>query len=262
MQFGKKDKNSREILNFDEKNRNRQQFNLIKDHFAEDLIDREYNFPYHCAMAKTAPFDNYHSEYEQWFNDNYFVYLSELEAIRKALRTSGKGVEIGVGSGLFASALDITEGCDPSATMRAKAIERGINAIDGIAENLPYEDKSFDNALMVTSICFVDNPQQSIHEIHRILKPHGELIIGFVDKESPVGLEYLKNKEKSLFYKDANFYSTENIYKLLWEYDFTIKKTYQTVFGKFQQIKEIQQSENGYGKGSFIVIKAQKESKT
>jgi len=47
MQFGRKDKNSREILNFDEKSRNRQQFNLIKDYFAENLIDREYNFSYH-----------------------------------------------------------------------------------------------------------------------------------------------------------------------------------------------------------------------
>ena len=212
-------------------------------------------------MAQTAPFDNYRSEYEQWFDDNYFVYLSELEAIRKALRTNGKGVEIGVGSGLFASAFGITEGCDPSATMRAKAIERGINAIDGIAEHLPYKDKIFDYALMITTICFVDNPQQSIHEIHRILKPHGELVIGFVDKESPIGLEYLKNKEKSLFYKDANFYSTENIYKLLREYDFTIKKTYQTIFGNLQDVKKIQKPEIGYGKGSFIVIKAQKESK-
>jgi len=212
-------------------------------------------------MAKTAPFDHNRSEYEQWFDDNYFVYLSELEAIRKALRTSGKGVEIGVGSGLFASVLGITEGCDPSATMRAKAIEQGISAIDGIAEHLPYEGKSFDYALMVTTICFVVNLQQSIHEIHRILKPHGELIIGFVDKESPIGLEYLKNKEKSLFYIDANFYSTEDIYKLLWENDFAIKKTYQTVFGTLQQVKEIQKPENGYGKGSFLVIKAQKESK-
>ncbi|MBA7519835.1 hypothetical protein ES705_11923 [subsurface metagenome] len=213
-------------------------------------------------MAKTAPFDKYFTEYEQWFDDYYFVYLSEVEAIRRVLPTEGRGVEIGVGSGLFASAVGITEGCDPSATMRAKAIERGIRAIEGIAERLPYEDKSFDYALMVTTICFVDDPQQSIHEIHRILKPHGELIIGFVDKDSPIGLEYLKYKEKSLFYKDATFYSAENIYKLLWENDFTIEKTYQTVFGTLKQVKEIQKPENGYGKGSFLVIKAQKESKT
>jgi len=88
------------------------------------------------------------------------------------------------------------------------------------------------------------------------------LIITFVDKDSPVGKEYLKNKEKSLFYKDATFYSTKDVFELLWEQNFTIKKTYQTVFGTLQQVKEIQQPENGYGKGSFVVINAKKMNKT
>jgi len=60
----------------------------------------------------------------------------QLEAIRSIFPTKGKGVEIGAGSGLFASALGIAEGCDPSANMCEKAIGRGIKAIDGIAENL------------------------------------------------------------------------------------------------------------------------------
>jgi len=209
-------------------------------------------------MAKTTPFDNYLAEYEQWFDDHYFAFLSELEAIRSVLPAKGKGVEIGVGSGLFASALGITEGCDPSEAMRAKAIERNIDAISGIAEKLPYKNESYDYTLLVTTICFVDDPQQSIREIHRILKPHGELIIGFVDKNSPVGKEYLKNKEKSLFYKDANFFNTKDIYKLLQNNYFTIKQTYQTVFGALTEVNEIQRPEKGFSKGSFVVIKAQK----
>lgn len=56
-------------------------------------------------MAKTAPFDNCLSEYEQWFDNYYFVYLLEVEAIRRFLPTERSGVEIAVGSGLFASAL-------------------------------------------------------------------------------------------------------------------------------------------------------------
>ncbi len=210
-------------------------------------------------MAKTAAFDHYLSEYEQWFDDHYFAFLSELEAIRSVLPSTGRGVEIGVGSGLFASALGIGEGCDPSATMRAKAIERGIHAIDGIAENLPYDNGSIDYALMVTTICFVDDPQQSLCEIYRVLQSHGELIIAFVDKNSLVGREYLQNKEKSLFYKDANFFSTEDIYKLLWGNGFTIEQTCQTLFDPLDEIKETQRPENGSSKGSFVVIKAKKD---
>lgn len=213
-------------------------------------------------MAKTASFDHYLPEYEQWFVKNRFVFLSELEAIRNVLPDQGRGVEIGVGSGIFALPLGITEGCDPSARMRGKAIERGINAIDGMAEDLPYANECFDFALMVTAICFVDSPQQSMRGIHRILKRHGELIIGFVDKNSPLGAMYVKKREKSLFYKEASFFSTEDITDLLQDNGFIIEQTRQTVFGPISGIKQIQQSENGRGKGSFIVVKAKKVYKT
>jgi ubiquinone/menaquinone biosynthesis C-methylase UbiE len=210
-------------------------------------------------MAKTEPFDNHLPEYEQWFEDNHYTFLSELEAIRKLLPQKGKGVEIGVGSGIFASALGIKEGCDPSGSMRKKAVRRGIKVIDCIAEKLPYEDESFDFALMVTTICFVDDPEKSLHEINRILKPRGEILIGFVDRDSQVGKKYIKEKDKSLFYKDARFFSTKEIHEFLQANDFIIGKTVQTVFGPLDNIKNIQQTENGHGKGSFIVSRGIKK---
>ncbi|MDA3818038.1 MAG: class I SAM-dependent methyltransferase [Prolixibacteraceae bacterium] len=209
-------------------------------------------------MAKTEPFDLHINEYEKWFDEHHFVYLSELEAIQTLLPQNGNGVEIGVGSGIFASALGIASGCDPSSTMRAKATERGINAEYGIAEELPYSDKSFDFALMVTTICFVDNPEQSFREAFRILKHRGELIVGFVDKDSTVGKNYLKHKNESVFYKDARFFSTEEIYSLLNKSNFTIQQTVQTIFNPLPDVNEIQHTENGYNKGSFVVIKAMK----
>jgi ubiquinone/menaquinone biosynthesis C-methylase UbiE len=124
-------------------------------------------------------------------------------------------VEIGVGSGIFASLLGIKDGIEPSYGMREKAKERYINAIDGIAERLPYPDESYEYALMVATLCFIDDVLQAFKEAHRILKKNGAFIIGFVDKNSPVGKIYLKNKNQSVFYKDAVFYSTEeftNIY--------------------------------------------------
>jgi SAM-dependent methyltransferase len=209
-------------------------------------------------MAKTAPFDNHLVEYEKWFVDNIFTFLSEIEAIRSILPQKGKGIEIGVGSGIFASALGIKEGCDPSASMRIQAQKRGINVIDGIAENLPYKNSSFDYALMVTTICFVDDAQKTLQEINRILKPEGEVIVGFVDKNSPVGKLYLLNRGKSLFYKEAEFFSTEDINELLMSNGFVIIQSCQTVFGGLNDIKNIQQPEKGSGKGSFVVIKAKK----
>ena len=209
-------------------------------------------------MAKTGPFDTHLQEYEKWFEDNHFVFLSELEAIRKLIPGKGVGVEIGVGSGIFSAPLGVAEGCDPSSAMREKAAERGINAIDGIAENLPYANESFNFALLITTICFVDDASKTFSEINRILKPGGKVIVGFVDKDSLVGKLYLQNKGQSLFYKDAGFFSTEDINQLLTHNGFRILQTCQTVFGKLDEIKDIQPPEDGSGKGSFVVVKAEK----
>ena len=42
--------------------------------------------------------------------------------------------------------------------------------------------------------------------------------------------------------------------------NFRIIKTYQTIFGLPEEITEIQEVQNGYGNGSFVVIKAKKIS--
>jgi len=211
-------------------------------------------------MAKTKPFDEHLSEYEQWFSENHYVFESELLAIRKLMPEKGKGIEIGIGSGIFAIPLGINEGIEPSKVMREKAKERGLHVLDGIAENLPLADKSYDIALMITTICFVDDINRSFSEAYRILKNDGVLILGFVDKESPVGKLYLALKESNIFYKDALFYSTEEVYKYLWGNNFRIIKTTQTVFGQLKEINNIQKPENGYGRGSFVVIKARRIS--
>ncbi|HAM49303.1 MAG TPA: SAM-dependent methyltransferase, partial [Nitrospiraceae bacterium] len=44
---------------------------------------------------------------------------------------------------------------------------------DSKAENLPFEDNAFDFALMVTTICFMEDPLQALREIRRILCPSG-----------------------------------------------------------------------------------------
>lgn len=72
-------------------------------------------------MAKTKIFDNYADKYENWFNEHPFVYKSELKALQKVIPKYGKGVEIGVGPGLFAQDLGIQEGIEPSEAMREKA---------------------------------------------------------------------------------------------------------------------------------------------
>ncbi len=207
-------------------------------------------------MAKTEPFEKHFKRYEDWFVENKFAYLSELKALEEVIPKNKKGIEIGVGSGLFAKPLGIKFGVEPSAKMRKLAIERGIDVKEGVAENLPYQNNSFDFALMVTTICFVDDIEKSFLEIKRILKPMGKLILGFVDKDSEIGKIYLKNKEKSVFYKNAEFYSVGEVKLLLSKTGYMIDSIHQTLFGNIKEINEIQNPIKGYGKGSFVVITA------
>lgn len=209
-------------------------------------------------MPKIDVFEKYFKEYEDWFERNRYIYLSELVAIKHFIPESGKGIEIGVGSGRFASPLGIKIGIDPSDAMKRIAEKRGLKVYKAVAENLPFNDKSFDFVLLVTTICFVDDIVKTFQEAYRILKDNGIIIIGFVDKNSPVGKIYLAKKDKSKFYKQATFYSAKEVIRLLKETGFKDLQIIQTIFGNPSEIRKSQKFKKGYGEGSFVVIKALK----
>jgi len=145
-------------------------------------------------MAKIEPFEKYTEQYEDWFVKNRFVYESELKAIREQLPKTEKGIEIGVGTGQFGAPLGIKIGIEPSRKMGKIARQRGMWVIEAIAENLPLKDSLFDFALMVTTICFLDDIEAAFKGVYRILKEKGCFIIGFVDKNSPLDELYQKRK--------------------------------------------------------------------
>ncbi len=209
-------------------------------------------------MAKTEPFDQHFEDYEKWFDLNKYAYESEIKALMHFIPAKGQGLEIGIGSGLFAQPLGITRGIEPSFQMRRLAKERGLDVKDGIAENVPLEDSAYDYVLMVTTICFVEDIEQSLKEVMRILKSGGRVIIGYVDKESWIGKAYQANKQFSTFYKEARFYSSEEINQRLKYAGFKNIDFVQTLFGELKMIDEVQDFRKGFGDGSFVVVKGEK----
>lgn len=206
-------------------------------------------------MTQKNVFDNNVDKYENWFKKNNLILHSEISAIKQLIPDFEKGIEIGTGTGIFASQLDIKDGIEPSLEMCKKAEDRGINIINGTAENLPISKDTYQFALMVTVDCFLQNILQAFKEINRILSNNGYFIIAFIDRETTLGHMYNKRKAADEFYSDANFHSAKEIIALLEEAGFEITDKRQTIFTFDNEIQEVKA---GVGEGVFAVIKSKK----
>ena len=202
-------------------------------------------------------FDEYTDEYDLWYDKHHNKYQSEIIALKKLIPVGKKGIEIGVGTGRFSIPFGIRVGVEPSPNMAKLAEEKGITAINGVGESLPFHNESFDYVLMVTTVCFISDIPKAFSEAYRILKDQGKIILGIIDKNSPLGKEYEKMKMDNKFYSDAHFHSTEELTDLLKSAGFIKFDYWQTLFNTSDDA--IEDPKHGYGQGSFVVIQATKE---
>lgn len=207
-------------------------------------------------INKSSAFDQSTLEYDNWFEKHNAVYLSELLAVQQSIPVNKIGIEIGAGTGRFALPFNIKFGVEPSENMAQLAEQRGMKIYRSAAENLPLENETFDFALMVTTVCFLSDLPKAFAEVHRILKPKGEIILAIIDKNSLLGQQYQKTKAKNKFYQDAHFHSTEEITQLLKQAGFDSFAYWQTL--STSDATEVEQPQAGFGKGSFVVIKSVK----
>lgn len=197
-------------------------------------------------------------EYDQWFDVHPMVYRSELLAVQQATPKNGTGIEIGVGTGRFAKPLDIKFGIEPSENMARVAEQKGITVHRAYAEDLPIGNEAFDFALMVTTVCFLSDIPKALSEVQRILRPSGVVILAIIDKNSQLGRKYELERSSSKFFKDAHFHSTEEMTELLQRSGFQNFQYWQTLTVLNEH--RIEEPIQGYGKGGFVVIRAQKST--
>jgi hypothetical protein len=73
-----------------------------------------------------------------------------------------------------------------------------------------------------------------------------------------LGKKYEKEKANNVFYKDAHFHYTGEITELIKQAGFRNSKYWQTLFNN--NSNKTEQPKEGFGEGSFVVIKAQKQN--
>lgn len=98
---------------------------------------------------------------------------------------TGRVVEVGCGNGLNFGHYppEVTEvvGVEPEPYLRARAVEAAAGApipvrvVDGVVEDLPADDGEFDAGVASLVLCSVTDPDGALAELHRVVRPDGEL---------------------------------------------------------------------------------------
>src|SRR5947209_15819000 len=105
---------------------------------------------------------------------------------RRALTgLTGRVIEVGAGNGLnfahYPSAVTEVVAVEPESYLRDRAIEAAaaipirIAVVDGLADDLPLEDASFDAGVASLVLCSVPDQARALAELYRVIRPGGEL---------------------------------------------------------------------------------------
>lgn len=117
---------------------------------------------------------------------SFYVERSNEETLKRLdLGPDGTLLDIGCGTGILLKKISEQfpsarlHGLDASNEMLNVAKSKGFAAelLCGSAAALPFEDGTFDHVVSVSSFHYWRDPETSLKEILRVLKPHGKLVI-------------------------------------------------------------------------------------
>jgi len=104
-----------------------------------------------------------------------------------------KTLDVGCGTGISSEPFSDVIGIDPAIDL-LKANKKPH--ILGNAEDLPFEDNSFEQIISVSAIHNFDNAEKAITEMKRVCKPEGKIAISILNASSKK--EELSNLIKSM----------------------------------------------------------------
>ncbi len=164
-------------------------------------------------MSTARIFDLLYLDYDHWYEEHPVTARNELLVVGEALSGAPEPcVEVGVGTGWFASRLGCLLGVDPSLSMLRIARARGVEAVAGRGEALPLASSRLGTVLMVVTICFVDDPWRVVAEASRALVGGGRLVVCIVPRDSPWGRYYVSLASRGHpFYSHARFYTVGEV---------------------------------------------------
>jgi len=78
-------------------------------------------------------------------------------------------------------------------------------------------ETTFSVGIYPFTLCFVEEPEKVLSEAKRVLKKDGGLVIGIINREKHNGVSFYLGKrgENHHIYKHAEFYSTNEVVKII-----------------------------------------------
>ena len=132
------------------------------------------------------------SEYEAWYHSARGKWIAEIEwnLLISLMRPKADTtlLDVGSGTGYFSrrfveAGLSVTA-LDPNRAALSYALQQGeeINYLQADALCLPFASDSFDYVSAITSLCFVEPPEQALREMWRVGRRG--LLLGLLNKQS------------------------------------------------------------------------------
>lgn len=146
----------------------------------------------------------------------------------KPLSKSSKVLDIGSGTGILCELGHICRddllffAVDPAEGM-LKYAKAYAQTHKGNAESLPFDDDSFDVALMGESLHHFRNIDEALKETVRVLKKDGKLFIYDFDVNTFVGKNICRGEK--LLGEPGNFFTPKKLQEKLETYGFTVNVT-------------------------------------
>jgi SAM-dependent methyltransferase len=111
---------------------------------------------------------------------------------------SGRVLDVGCGIGDMLRLRASTVGADINPRLVSYCRSQGLDA--HLIENgvLPFADGAFDGAVLDNVLEHLEHPEPVLHEIRRVLRPAGRLIVGV-----PGRLGYAADPDHKIFYDEA-----------------------------------------------------------
>lgn len=148
-------------------------------------------------MADAELFDEWPERYEEWFSTpvGRLVKETECSLVLEMLGPAQgeKILDAGCGTGIFtldylAAGAEVV-GLDISAPMLVVAARKAAGypfaAVQGDMLALPFADGTFDKAVSVTALEFIEDGKKAVEELFRVTKPGGRIVVGTLNSLSP-----------------------------------------------------------------------------